>query len=156
MILIVLTATYICSKGVRLWKLHTLFNSDKINENFRSMPEIFESLPIIKGSETNQFQSEAINMPVSFSFQGRKILLDDWIKSSNTTGIIVISNDNIAYEKYFQGNSPQSLAIGWSLSKSIMSLLIGMAVDDGSIHSLLDPVNLYAPQLSTSGYAGFL
>lgn len=153
-ILIVLTATYICSKGVRLWKLHTLFNSDKINENFRSMPEIFESLPIIKGSETNQFQSEAINMPVSFSFQGRKILLDDWIKSSNTTGIIVISNDRIAYEKYFQGNSPQSLAIGWSLSKSIMSLLIGMAVDDGSIHSLLDPVNLYAPQLSTSGYAG--
>ncbi|MDF5988383.1 serine hydrolase [Pseudomonas aeruginosa] len=93
-------------------------------------------------------------MPGSFSFQGHEVGFKNWLASSNTTGLIVLSDDRIAFEEYYLGNSAKSLAIGWSVSKSLMSLLIGMAVDEGSIHSLLDPVNLYAPQLSAGGYAG--
>ncbi|EMQ6162840.1 serine hydrolase [Pseudomonas aeruginosa] len=154
MILIFFSIACIGSAGVRVWNFYTLFDSGKIAENFRAMPRLFNSVPIKKSGAAHFFEKNLRDMPGSFSFQGHEIGFKDWLASSNTTGLIVLSDDRIAFEEYYLGNSAKSLAIGWSLSKSLMSLLIGMAVDEGSIHSLLDPVNLYAPQLSAGGYAG--
>ncbi|HBO3407679.1 TPA: hypothetical protein L4S50_005996, partial [Pseudomonas aeruginosa] len=134
MILIFFSIACIGSAGVRVWNFYTLFDSGKIAENFRAMPRLFNSVPIKKSGAAHFFEKNLRDMPGSFSFQGHEIGFKDWLASSNTTGLIVLSDDRIAFEEYYLGNSAKSLAIGWSLSKSLMSLLIGMAVDEGSIH----------------------
>jgi CubicO group peptidase (beta-lactamase class C family) len=68
-------------------------------------------------------------------------------EKSNTQGIIIIHNDSIVYERYWGNFSADRLATIFSVSKSITSLLCGIAVDDGYIRSIDDPVTDYLPEL---------
>lgn len=67
--------------------------------------------------------------------------------ASNTQGWLIIHNDSIVYERYCGDFSSDRMATIFSISKSITSLLCGIAVDDGYIHSIDDPVTEYLPEL---------
>ena len=66
---------------------------------------------------------------------------------SNTQGVLIIQNDSIVYEKYWGDMTSDRLATVFSVSKSITSLMCGIAVDDGYIHSIDDAVTEYLPEL---------
>ena len=68
-------------------------------------------------------------------------------KESQTQGIVIIHNDSIVYERYWGDFSADRMATIFSISKSITSLLCGIAVDDGYIRSIDDPVTEYLPEL---------
>ena len=118
------------------------------------MPRLFNSVPIKKSGASFFLKKTSGICLAHLAFKVTILALKTGWRAAIPPAFIVLSDDRIAFEEYYLGNSAKSLAIGWSLSKSLMSLLIEMAVDEGSIHSLLDPVNLYAPQLSAGGYAG--
>ena len=61
--------------------------------------------------------------------------------------VLIIHNDSIVYEKYWGDYSADHMATIFSISKSITSLLCGIAIDDGYIHSIDDPVTDYLPEL---------
>ena len=69
----------------------------------------------------------------------------------NTKGkdqaVLIIHNDSIVYEKYLGDYSADHMATIFSITKSITSLLCGIAIDDGYIHSVDDPVTDYLPEL---------
>ncbi|MER1046242.1 serine hydrolase [Pseudomonas aeruginosa] len=153
-VLLCVALVFLGRLGVRLWGFHTLFEAEKIAENFRSMPHIFQSQPIPRGGDVLPLAVNPRPMPESFRFQDREVALNDWLVASGTTGILVIADDQVAYEHYFQGYDAQSRAISWSVGKSVVSALVGMALAEGSIGSLDDPVSNYAPSLKGSGYDG--
>ena len=66
---------------------------------------------------------------------------------SATQGIMIIHDDNIVYEMYRGDFSADRLATVFSVSKSITSLLCGIAVDEGYIESIDDFVTKYLPEL---------
>ncbi len=61
--------------------------------------------------------------------------------------VLIIHNDSIVYEKYLGDYSADHMATIFSITKSITSLLCGIAIDDGYIHSVDDPVTDYLPEL---------
>ena len=73
--------------------------------------------------------------------------LEAFSKESSTQGLLVIHNDSIVYERYWGDFSADRMATIFSISKSITSLMCGIAVDDGYIHSIDDPVTDYLPEL---------
>ena len=66
---------------------------------------------------------------------------------SRLQGVMIIQNDSLVYEKYWGNFTSDRLAIVFSVSKSITSLMCGIAVDDGYIRSIDDPVTEYIPEL---------
>ncbi len=68
-------------------------------------------------------------------------------KESQTQGVLIVQNDSIVYEHYWGDFSADRMATIFSVSKSITSLLCGIAVDDGYIRSIDDPVTTYLPEL---------
>ncbi len=62
---------------------------------------------------------------------------------TRTNAFIIIQNDTVVYEKYLNGRSRESLCKAFSASKSILSLLIGIAVDEGKIDDINDPLDKY-------------
>ena len=66
---------------------------------------------------------------------------------SDTQGIMIIHDDNIVYEMYRGDFTADRLATIFSVSKSITSLLCGIALDEGYIESIDDPVTKYLPEL---------
>lgn len=74
--------------------------------------------------------------------------LNRFLSRSQTTSFIVIKNDTILYERYFNGNERNSIATSFSVAKSFVSTLVGIAVDKGLIKSVTDPITKYLPELA--------
>ena len=83
--------------------------------------------------------------------KGKKTPLTEWLDNkSSTTAFLVVQHDSIVYEQYFDGYTPNKVSTIFSVSKSITSLLTGIAVDEGKIEDINDPVTKYIPELLES------
>jgi CubicO group peptidase (beta-lactamase class C family) len=73
------------------------------------------------------------------------------IDSNDTHAFLVIQNGKLLYEKYWDGYDSTRLSGSFSAAKSIVSLLIGIALDEGKIKSLDEPVANYVDHFKTNG-----
>ncbi len=78
--------------------------------------------------------------------------LEEFLQSTNTTSFIVIKDDAILYEGYFNGYERDSIVTSFSVAKSFTSALVGMAIDDGYIGSVDDRMIDYLPELKGRGF----
>ncbi|RZJ33203.1 MAG: class C beta-lactamase-related serine hydrolase [Flavobacterium sp.] len=77
----------------------------------------------------------------------------DWILEKNeTVAFLIIKNDTLQYEKYFKGYDRQSIVPSFSMAKSVTSIIIGCAIEDGLIRSVDEPVTNYIPELAQNGF----
>lgn len=67
--------------------------------------------------------------------------------SRGSQGVLIIQNDTIVFERYWGTLTADRQATVFSVSKSVTSLLCGIAVDEGYIKSIDDPVTDYIPEL---------
>lgn len=74
--------------------------------------------------------------------------LEPMIKSeySNINGIVVVRHGSIAYERYYNGYSPDVVHHVASVTKSIISALIGIAIDSGYIKDVNQKVLEFFPE----------
>jgi hypothetical protein len=73
------------------------------------------------------------------------------IDSNDTHAFLVVQDGKLIYEKYWDGYDTTRLSGSFSAAKSIISLLIGIALDEGKIKSLEEPVANYIPHFKTNG-----
>ncbi len=138
----------------RLYRTMTLFDAPVITENFRSMGNKFSSRTIHKGDNVFQFKRKDSKLPEKFVYNGEEKSVTGFFERYGTTGLIVIKDDTILFEKYYLGNTETSKAISWSVAKSFVSALFGIAIAEGKIKDINQPVNDYVPSLAVSGYNG--
>lgn len=80
----------------------------------------------------------------------RSIPLKTYLKNGQINAFIVIRNDSIVYEKYDKGYSDSTLSTIFSGAKSMISIMMGQALADGSIKNLNDKVTTYIPELKSN------
>ncbi len=64
-------------------------------------------------------------------------------EDSNSTSLIVYHDGEIQLEKYWHGANDKWPVYSFSMHKSVVALLIGIAIADGDIDSLDDPIAKY-------------
>ena len=72
---------------------------------------------------------------------------ENYLEASGTTALLVIHDDKLLYERYFNGYDERSLNTSFSMAKSFASALVGIAIDEGDIKSVDEPITNYIPQL---------
>lgn len=72
-----------------------------------------------------------------------------------TVSFLVLKDSALLYEQYFDGYNKDSITNSFSVAKSIVSLLVGIALDEGKIKSLDEPVSNYLKGFS-KGHASKL
>lgn len=150
----VIAGAFNYSKIIRLYRVVSLFNTDVIDENFRSMDILFDSKVVEKGDNPHKFTYALKELPQYYTYKKEQKKISDFLDSTHTTGLIVLKDNSVKYEKYYRGNSELSRTISWSVSKSINSALFGIAIADGHIKSVEESVTDYVPFLKGSGYDG--
>ena len=75
-------------------------------------------------------------------------------ESTFTNAMLVIRDGRIVFEDYRNRMTPETRHVAFSMSKTIVALLVGLALERGEIASLDDPVTGYLPQLAGTGYDG--
>jgi CubicO group peptidase (beta-lactamase class C family) len=73
--------------------------------------------------------------------------LVNYLEASGTTAFLVIHKDKLVYERYFDGYDESSLNTSFSMAKSYASALVGIAIDEGYIKSVNEPITNYIPGL---------
>jgi CubicO group peptidase (beta-lactamase class C family) len=73
--------------------------------------------------------------------------LDKELANTDTWAFLVIRNDSILYENYYDGAGPDTKIASFSAAKSITSSLLAMAHEEGKIGSFEDPLTRYIPEL---------
>ena len=73
--------------------------------------------------------------------------LVNYLEASGTTAFLVIHKDKLVYERYFDGYDESSLNTSFSMAKSYASALVGIAIDEGYIKSVNEPITNYIPEL---------
>jgi CubicO group peptidase (beta-lactamase class C family) len=73
---------------------------------------------------------------------------DGFLRNTDTLAFLVVHEDRLVYERYFDGATRQSLQTSFSAAKSFVSTLVGIAIDAGLIGSVEDPVTDYLPELA--------
>lgn len=75
------------------------------------------------------------------------------IDSFGTTAFIVVKNNRLIHEEYWDGATDTTISNSFSAAKSIVSLLIGCLVDEGKIKNLNQDIRDYLPEFkNTNGY----
>lgn len=76
-----------------------------------------------------------------------KLDLDNYFNSQKATGLMVIKNGKIVYENYQYDRNLTSTFRGYSMSKTIIAMLVGIANEKGYIRSLDDTADNYYEEL---------
>jgi CubicO group peptidase (beta-lactamase class C family) len=98
----------------------------------------FDKLP---ADNTYASQIEAI------ARKGGNASLEDYLEASGTTAFLVVHDDKLLYERYFNGYDETFIHTSFSMAKSFASALVGIAIDEGHIKSVEEPITNYLPEL---------
>jgi CubicO group peptidase (beta-lactamase class C family) len=112
--------------------------------------ERFPSRPIRTGSEPSSLPagSELVLPAPAVADAARSESVDGFLRGTGTLAFLVVHEDRMVYERYFGGSDRQTLQTSFSVAKSVLSTLIGVAIDEGAIDGLDEPVTTYLPELA--------
>jgi len=88
----------------------------------------------------------------SYTVNGRSWPLEEYLTQADVTGFLILKDNQIIYEKYLHGATRTDRFISFSMEKSITSVLVGVAIDEGRIKSVDEPVTNYLPDLKETAY----
>lgn len=123
--------------------------------NFANITDykIFPSRPLVSSETKFKFYStEKGRYPKELNMGINRVPFDQLLEDNKTVAFLIIKNDTIQYEKYFNGYNQESIIASFSMAKSITSILIGCAIDDGLIKSVEEPITIYLPELEKNGF----
>ena len=140
----------------RLYKVANLFDKNTISYNFINMKEFFPTSTPIKASENPHIfkKRDDFYMPELYEFGGEKKPIQEAIDYFNTDGLMILKDGEVLYENYWNKNKENSRHIIWSVSKSFLSALVGIALDEGLIDDINDPIIKYLKDFEGTGYEG--
>ena len=151
-IVAILAALIFGPKALRVYNFIHLFDEDKIAYNFININKIFPITSITKSSSPHIFNKQEFVLPEFYELDGKTYNLAESLDYFKSDGLIVLHNGDLLYENYWQGNSKDQPHISWSMAKSFLSALIGIAYYDGLIENLNDPITKYLKDFIGTGY----
>ena len=89
--------------------------------------------------------------PPAFTYQGGRTI-DDFLARRRITGLMVIKDGVVQLERYQYDRTPAQRLLSNSMAKSITSIAVGIALQEGRIRSLDDNAAVYVPELAGSAY----
>ncbi len=109
-----------------------------------SGPEASTPLPVVDG----------VLEGFTYEHEGETRTLADMYTDMETSGLIIVHEGRVVHESYGRGADAGTRFTTWSLIKSITSTLVGVAVADGKIDSVDDPLSKYLPEVAGTAYDG--
>jgi hypothetical protein len=121
---------------------------------FRSMDVLFTTRTVARSGSVWHLPRSDQALDFTYRWQGETRPATDVLERTYTNALLIMKDGQIVSEIYRNNSNQRSRFIGWSMTKSITSVLVGCALADGSIGSLDTPISDYLPELKGGGYDG--
>jgi CubicO group peptidase (beta-lactamase class C family) len=97
----------------------------------QTVPGIGPQAPPLAKSETTEIPLKALQTAMDFA------------EAQNSVALLIMHRDRLVLEQYWQGHQASDRINSMSMVKTLLALLIGVAIDEGHIGSIQDPISLY-------------
>lgn len=132
-----------------------LFTGQPQYENFARFKDLVPTAHMAPSSAPYAFPKGAAQaLPDAYLFDGQTKNTHDLIEDTHTSAIFVLKNGELRHELYRLTGGPDVQWISWSVAKSFVSALVGIALAEGHIGSLSDAISDYVPVAPGSAYDG--
>ncbi|MDH4048169.1 MAG: beta-lactamase family protein [Gammaproteobacteria bacterium] len=122
---------------------------------FRNIDRLFPTRIVRRGSDVSAMPVGNSSLEdFSFVSDGKTYDLYDVLSLNRVSGLLIIKEGKVEFEKYLLGNDEHTRWMSMSVVKSITATLIGAAIRDGHIRSLDDEIVQYLPRFRGSAYDG--
>jgi CubicO group peptidase (beta-lactamase class C family) len=122
---------------------------------FAHMNRLLPSEPVPAGPVSRPLPERPHPLPVTYEFEGAEHTLAELHTRTYTTAFVVLYQGAVVHESYPGAfTSRRSRFQLFSLTKSVTSMLFGIALADGEIKSVDDKVTDYRPDFLGTGYDG--
>ncbi|MCX5053168.1 MULTISPECIES: serine hydrolase [unclassified Streptomyces] len=127
-----------------------------VNEwTFTHMNLLMPTEDVRRGGDVFPLPRRPRPLEVTYGFERRERSLAELHARTNTTSFVVLQGGEIVHESYpgyFAGDDVRFQL--FSMTKSVTSMLIGIALDEGAIKDVTDPVTVYCRELVDSAFEG--
>jgi CubicO group peptidase (beta-lactamase class C family) len=131
-----------------------LFPDIQVN-TFRNIDRLFPTRTVARGKTVSVIpHSEQPLQHFSYSVDDQTYDLYDVLSLNRVSGMLIIRNGKILFEKYLLGNDEHTRWMSMSVAKSMTAMLIGAAIHDGAITSIDDAIVDYLPRFKGTAYDG--
>jgi CubicO group peptidase (beta-lactamase class C family) len=112
--------------------------------------ELFPMRRIARAATPWMFKRSQVE--IHYRFQGRPSSLAEYLSRNPVTGLLVAKDDEILFESYQYARTDRDRFFSGSMAKTIMGMLIGIAVSEGAIKSVDDTPETYVPGFKDTEY----
>ena len=100
-----------------------------------------------------QYERDLIDLKaITYEYEGETYTAEHYFKKQNIIGLMILDDSKVVVEKYDQGITADTTYMIMSSTKSFTATMVGIALKDGKIESLDDPVEKYATQFAGTAY----
>lgn len=133
--------------------MNSMFKPENRVEFFRNMDRVFPKRDIAVSNTPAPFpKGDVMTLPASFEGKDGVEKTDAYLDRTDTTSLYVLKNGATVFEGYYKGADRESKFTSWSVAKSFVGTLAGMALAEGKIKSLDDRADVYLPELRGKDY----
>jgi CubicO group peptidase (beta-lactamase class C family) len=107
---------------------------------------------VVKAVAPSPLRRAAQEVALTYPFRGATHSLDDYLARNPLTGLLIARDDTILFEHYQYDRTDHDRLLSNSMVKTIVSMLIGIAINDGWIHSVDDVDEACVPVLAGTAF----
>lgn len=121
---------------------------------FHNMDEIFTIRTVARSGAVWPLPRGDRELDFKYQHGGQEYTPQQFLERTYTNALLIVKEGRIVSEIYRNNTNEATRFIGWSMTKSIVSLLVGCALQEGRIESIDDPITRYLPELKGGAYDG--
>ena len=91
---------------------------------------------------------------VSYEVNGHQRTVEQYMADGATNAVAFVHDGTYVFDAYQNGFTPDTRHQFWSATKSVTTALVGIAVEDGLVESIHDPIERYIPDAAGTAWEG--
>ena len=114
--------------------------------------EVAPSRKVARGASERALRRAGTEPAFRYNWRGAANTLDDYLASHRTTGLLILKGDTILAERYQYERNAAHRMTSMSMAKTVVAMLVGIAIEEGAIASIDDKAARYVPALAGTAY----
>jgi CubicO group peptidase (beta-lactamase class C family) len=114
--------------------------------------ELLEARKVAKGAQARPLKRAPAEPAIHYTYQKQSSGLADYLSHHRATALLILKGDTILVERYQYDRTPEQRMTSYSMAKTIVAMLVGVASADGAIQSLDDRADKYVGELKGTPY----
>ena len=119
---------------------------------FSHMDKVLPASTLARAGTPSPLPRAATVPALRYDFLGQPRSVDEFLAQQRITGLLIVKDGEVLVERYQYDRTAADRFLSNSMSKSITSLAVGLALQDGKIASLDDRASRYVGELAGHGY----